>query len=149
MQRQHTGRPGTAVIPAGWAAGHAPVVASATNGTLPDSCAIRRPGLTAGVLNRDTGRKDWPDPAAPHFSGASRLDPVAAPGGGERLQVVADEDITQIRFALVIERDAAPDTQVKDIVTVTGRGAGEYVVVSLGDGSESFGRVLYVTRHLP
>jgi hypothetical protein len=74
---------------------------------------------------------------------------VAAPGGGERLQVVADEDITQIRFALVIERDAAPDTQVKDIVTVTGRGAGEYVVVSLGDGSESFGRVLYVTRHLP
>jgi len=145
--RQAQGRPGTPVIPAGWASSHAAIVAGASNGSLPDWSSIRRPGLTAGTLNRATGHKDGATAAAAHFTGPCRLDPAAAQGGGERLQIVADEQATQTRIAIVLQHGAAPATEVDDIVTVTG--VGDFVVVCTEDASETFGRVVYATRHLP
>lgn len=138
LPRQAQGRPGTAVIPAGWQAGHAPAIAK----TLTSSCSIRHPGMTGGTFNATTGKKTGATAEAAHYTGACRVDELSA---SERMRIVADEEIPEITYSVTLERGAAPDTAVDDIVTVAG--LGELAVAWVPDPSLQFSRLLYCTEN--
>jgi hypothetical protein len=140
MQRQHSGRPGTLVLPGNSAGGAAATVAK----TLTSSCSIRRPGTTSGTLNATTGKKTGAAPHAAHYTGACRADPLSA-AAGERMAMVADEEVPEVTYLVTLEQGHAPQVAVDDIVDVAG--IGELSVTWVEQGSLTFSQVLYCTEN--
>lgn len=112
MLRHHVGSGRRAVIGADWSAHHRPVVA----GTWTATVAIRRPGVTQGGFNEETGTYDDPQPYPPHHTGKARVQ-VEPMFSGERDS--AGQEVTVAGYLVVVDRDTSVDTEVGDICKVT------------------------------
>lgn len=140
---QSQGRPGTPVIPAGWEAGHRPVV----EGTLTATASLRKPGT----------QQSWdPDleqmvavPLAPYATGAAR---VQALRGEARNITLADDTQVLADYLIVVPASVAPATG--DLVTVTASGdplldGRVFVIHQVALGTERFERDLFCTLLTP
>lgn len=141
--RSH-GRPGTPVVPAGWAASHRPVLAGTRHGGL--------------VVRRDATTQDWDAaeqqnetvPVAPHFTGTCRVQLL---GQQPRDRVVVGDTETTADYLITTEvTDAAANAQPAEqqLATVTGTGDplldGQTLrIVAVGRGTELFERYLFCT----
>lgn len=111
---QATGRPGTPVIPDGWAKAHRTVAVK----TMTATCTIRRPGGTKGAFNSTTGT--YPiTPNAPHYTGPCRIQVLPIMSGQRD---TAEEQITVAGYLVTVELDASAETLVDDVLTVTAPG---------------------------
>jgi hypothetical protein len=142
--RQSTGRPGTAVIPSGWAPAHSRVIDNAT--TTASTVTIGTPG-GASAWNEGLGRTVTA-PANPVYQGGAQLMAVSDTA---RIQLVV-EDPTSARVYEVTLPYAAPKTITVDMVitvdavdpdpTLAGR---TLQVAHIERGSRRFSRVLLAT----
>lgn len=108
---QHTGRPGTEVLPAAWSTGHRPAVEAA----LTAACSIRHPGGTAGGFNATTGASTT-TPFAAHYAGPCSVEVLPAL---EQAAVTGDQQVTTLGYRVTVAYDAAPALKVGDLVTIT------------------------------
>lgn len=147
------GRPSTAVIPAGWSAGHRPVIAKTLTGT----CEIRRPGGVAGAFDPDLGYAPV-TPHAPHHAGPCRVQVLPAL---EQERVTGGQDVTLVGYQVTVEWDATveppDDTSLVDqlvkVTAVDGNGdpslvGRELTVRSVMRGSLAWERDLICTDNL-
>lgn len=103
----------TRVIPDGWAAHHRPVVAQA----LTVDVTIREPGSTpSGPRDPETGVRPSA-PHSPHFTGKARIQVTPIAGSAE--VVTADQEVTQVAYLVVVDRDESAETAVEHIVKIT------------------------------
>ncbi|HEY1118755.1 MAG TPA: DUF6093 family protein, partial [Acidimicrobiales bacterium] len=109
--QQAHGRPGTPVLPAGWSAGHRPVVEA----TFTASCEIRHKGTVAGGINQTTGETTR-TPNAPHYTGPCTVQVLPAL---EQAAVTGDQEVTTLGYRVTITYDAAPALKVDDLVKIT------------------------------
>lgn len=107
------GRPGTQVIPAGWAVGQRPVA----QGTMTAAIALRVPGGTKGPFNPTTGTY----PVVPHPVYATARCRVQALTNVPR-QVDAAEDEVTVSAYLVTVPAGTLGLQVGHVGVVTGSG---------------------------
>lgn len=127
MQRQHLGRPGTAVIPTSWAAGHRPTLAGTRDATV----QLRRPGGTQGDFDPDTGT--YPTvPHEPYYTGAARIQVLA---NQAQQHLVAEQEISLLAYAVYLEHTVSGALR-SDLCTVT--------AVSDNGDPELVGRTLIV-----
>jgi len=142
------GRPGTAVIPADWSQGLAPVVAKTRTGW----CVVRRPGGTAKAFDHTT-LTTTRAPFPPHHIGSCSVDVrrAADTEAGEQPAT------TQTYLVTLDQMDAttvAPIV-VDDIVTVTDPGTNgspslagvDLVVTSVERGTLTWELVLTCVEH--
>lgn len=109
--RQHTGRPGTQVIPDRWQGTHGRVIAK----TWTVCVEIRRPGAVKGAFNPTTGTYPM-TPPAPHFTGMARVQALAT---RDQAQNAADQAVTELRYLVAVSLEAN-EVQVDDVVKITG-----------------------------
>lgn len=109
--RQAQGRPGTAVMPAVWSAGHRPVVEAAFTA----SCEMRRPGDASTILDPTTG-KTTRVPRPVHYAGPCSVEVLSA---GEQEALTGDQQVTTVGYRVSIAYDVAPELRVDDLVKVT------------------------------
>lgn len=105
------GRPGTAVIPSGWAEGHRPVVDK--TGTA--ACTIRVPGTVQGW--DDTTEQNESTPNAAYYTGSCRVQSLATQA---RQVTVAGDPETIASHLVVVPATISPATN--DLVKVTASG---------------------------
>lgn len=142
------GRPGTSVIPADWAATQRPTVEA----TLDTPCSIRPPGGTPGAFDRDQGEYVGGSQHPAHFTGLCTVEDLPA---AERAMLAADEQIPAVDYLVTLAVDAAPDTAVGHIVTITAAPpngtpdlAGRQLTVeSIERGSRAFTRALLCSEN--
>lgn len=138
------GRPGAAVIPTGWVAGHQPAV----NKTMTAACTLRQPGT----------RQSWDAeaeqnlavPNDPYYEGGARVQALATQA---REVPVADDPTTVAQYLVVVDAAAGVSGDrvgpaEGDLVTVAGSGdplldGQELRVVQVVMGSLRFERDLF------
>lgn len=144
------GRPGTPVIPPGWAAHHRPVVVKTMTGTV----SIRRPG-TKSTFDPATGATTATE-YEPHHIGPARLQVLSL---ADQEALAGGQEVSTVAYLVTVEHDAATagiDFGLGDLVkvdavddngdsTLVGR---ELTVESLTRGSLVFERDLYCTDNL-
>lgn len=111
--RRHTGRPGTAVIPAGWDADHAPVVAA----TLDCEVRIAPPG-DGPLWNPASGQTETLPADPPTYDGPASIAPVS---DTDRVVDAADEQEPLRAYLVQLDRAHDGGDLVADghVVTVT------------------------------
>lgn len=141
MQRQHTGRPGTHVIPTGWAEGHAVVVAK----TLLCTVTIGPAGTGPATYNPTTHQSETPA-ATPTYDGPAEIMLVT---DTDRLVDAADEQVpTRVyEVKLLATATGVQPLHVVHITTCTDPDLqGQRLVVDAVEvGSQRFARVLRAT----
>lgn len=141
MRPVATGRPGTEVIPTGWAQAHQPVV----EGTMRDAKVTLRdpsaPPQSTG-WNPETEQNETV-PAAAYWSGGARVQILAQQG---RQPVVAEDQESVANYLIVVpaavtasEGHRAKVTSSDD-PTLTGK---ELVVITVARGSHRWERDLF------
>ena len=132
------GRPGTQVIPKGWSADHAPVVAGSWNAT----CLISPPagGTVAVAADLSVTVTGAPVPVGPFGCRVQQLN------SQEAVQVVADQKITGAPYLVVV--DATTVVALNSTVTIDNANDVDLVgrvmtVVKIGRGSELWERDLF------
>jgi hypothetical protein len=139
------GRPGTEVIPTGWAADHRPVLAGTRRGDL----ALRKPGTTQAWSDADQAMVSIPLPV--HFTGTCRVQAIDTQA---RERVVAGDPETTVDYLITTDINPAdtPDTSPAqgDLATVTDTGdplldGRVFRVTRVGTGTELFERYLFCT----
>lgn len=150
MQRQHTGRSGTVVIPTNWGAAHGQVV----DKTHP---SLVRIGPAGGTPTRNPGTRQVETVAAqPVYVGAATLMLASAVGGlpGQPAVVVEDE-VAEVAYEVKLPYAASALVQVGHDITVDATDpdpmlAGQVLrVASIERGSRRFSRVLLATLNSP
>lgn len=142
MQRQHTGRPGTVVVPTAWQATHAAVIAK----TLPSTVTITPPGTGVAAFNPTTHQSETPAATA-SYDGPAEIMLVT---DTDRLAEAAGEDVPTRRYEVKLLHSAT-GVEPGHVVRVTAcadpdLGAGTRLVVDAVErGSQRFSRVLYAT----
>lgn len=148
VRRSHQGRPGTPVIPVGWAAAHRPVVTKTLQGT----CSIRHPGGTPGTFNPETLEYEGGSANAAHFTGPCSLEDLPAL---VKQTLVAEEQVPTVGYLVTLDWDDAPDTMVDDIVTIGAAGPNgdpsltgkQLTVRAIERGTRSWSRALLCTEN--
>ena len=107
--RQSQGRPGTAVIPSGFEAGHRPV-ADKTHRAA--TVSLRHPGTTQDFSEELEEMVEVPH--EPYWTGPARITALAT---RDQTRVSAGDREVQIRYDVAVTADVAP--AVDDLVTVT------------------------------
>lgn len=135
------GRTGTPVIPAGWSAGHAAVVAK----TLTSTVSIAAPDTGDRVYNSTTHQSETPTPE-PVYVGAAEIMLVS---DSDQLPDVAGEDVPVRRYEVKLPASAA-EVVPGHVVTVTAcadpdLAGASLVVVAVERGGQRFSRVLHTT----
>lgn len=110
--RRAYGRPGTPVIPAGWAEGHSPVAA----GTMTAACSLRHPGTTQKWS--DELEQNVEVPLAPYYADRCRVQALATQA---RPVVVAGDREMVAQYLVTVELGVEEPAEL-DLVTVTGSG---------------------------
>lgn len=133
-----TGRPGTEVIPTGWAAGHQ----AAADGTKTARVALRLPGTTSRW--DEASQSTVTEPYAPYASDVPAR--VQALANDARVITAAEQTVTVTGYLIAVPADLAP--QRGHIVTVSGSGdplldGRELKVDDVVRGSLRFERDLY------
>lgn len=111
MRRQHTGRPGTRVVPAALEGAYRTVVAR----TLTARCTLRRPG-TVSVWD-PASEQNRLAPHPPYYDAAAR---VQALGTQARQVTTADDEVVQANYLVVVPATVSPAGG--DLVHVTDSG---------------------------
>lgn len=107
-------RPGTAVIPHGWAAHHRDAIA----GTMTATCDLRHPGGTGKTFDPNTGSSST-TAATPYVTGARcRVQAITEPGA---TTLDAAQLVTTVAYLVTIAFDdaGAADAKVDDLITIT------------------------------
>lgn len=144
MQRQHTGRPGTAVIPAGWDAAAAAVV----DRTHPATVTI---GPAGGAPVRNPGTRQMETaPAVPVYDGRATLMQASA----DQVATVVEDDVATAVYEVKLPYAASTAAQVGHQVTVVADPDPALVgqvltVAAIERGSRRFSRVLLATLNTP
>lgn len=139
-RRLHAGRPGSRVIPTGWAAAHRPTIETSLNGAV----AIRDPDDFTQTW--DTGLKqNVSTHAAPYYTGPARIQQLQQAAD----RVVSADDPEQVADYLVVitaDQDVAENHRVRvttaDDTQLEGR---EMQVVRVVLGTERWERDLFCT----
>lgn len=111
MRAPHPGRPGTPVIPEGWAAAHRPVAEK----TMTATASIREPGGTPGW--DEEAEESTLVPHDPYFTGPCRVQALATQAG---LAVVAEDPETVASYLITVP--ASVTATEEQLVTVTDTG---------------------------
>lgn len=102
----------THVVHPDWSTHHRPVVA----GTFTAECTIRRPGVTQGEFDPNSGTYTDPQPHPPHYTGGCRIQVLT---GDDQQAAVADQTVTTVGYLVAVDLTSSTDTQVNDLVKVT------------------------------
>lgn len=105
------GRPGTAVIPAGWAAGLAPVA----DGTRTAACSLRRPGTAQAWSEELQQNVEVPLPA--YWTGTVRVQALATQA--RPVVVVGDREVVA---QYLVTAPAAVDPDELDLLALSDTG---------------------------
>jgi len=103
------GRPGTAVIPAGWENQHRPVAEK----TMTGACTVRHPGGTK-TFDAATGLTTT-TPLIPYYIGVCRVQALAV---GDNRVAVAEQQVSSAGYLITIPADVT-EAAVDDQVTIT------------------------------
>lgn len=140
MQRSHTGRPGTVVIPDGWATAGAAVV----DGTHPSSVTIGPAGGPA-VYN-PTSNQTETAAVAPVYVGRATL--MLLQTRADRAEQVVDDPTASRKYDVTLPYVASAGVQVGHVVTVAAGDPDPMLstkhlrVEAVERGSRRFSRVL-------
>jgi hypothetical protein len=145
MQRQHTGRPGTAVIPASWGEAHSAVVDKTHASTV-------RIGPAGGAPTRNPGTRQMETtPAVPVYVGSASI-MLASP---DQVVTVVEDDVATAVYEVTLPYAASVAVQVGHDITVNDSDpdpalAGQVLkVAAIERGSRRFSRVLFATLNSP
>jgi hypothetical protein len=135
------GRPGTEVIPTGWAAAHQPVV----EGTLQDAFVELSDPTAAPVASgwSDTNQQNETIPAGPYWAGGARIQILAQQG---KQPVVAEDQESVANYLVVVPADVNASeghrvkVNVSDDPALTGK---SLRVVTMARGSHRWERDLF------
>lgn len=150
MQRGHTGRPGTVVIPADWGQRHAAVIDETHHSTV-------RIGPAGGVPTRNPGTRQMETaPAAPVYVGRATLMLASAVGGlPGQPAVVLEDEVSVVTYEVTLPYAASSAVEVGHDITVDDNDpdpmlAGQVLrVAAIERGSRRFSRVLLATLNSP
>lgn len=145
--RQHTGRPGTPVLPANWSEAPRKIVAKTRTGC----CTLRHAGSTPGDFDPETGT--YPDAVAKTAYWTGSCSVAVDPQFATHAEDAVDEPVTTVGYSVELDllaTDPADEIRIGDLVTVTklddngdpfliGR---DLTVTTIAHGSVAWERVL-------
>ncbi len=135
----HVGRPGSRVVPTGWAEAHRPTVATSWNGAI----TIRDPESYTEAWDNGL-EQNVQTPAAAYYTGAARIQQLTGRGTGRAVIAADPEQVADYLVVVDADTEVAEGHAVTVVTADDARLEGrEMTVVRVATGTERFERDLF------